>query len=150
MPYGATQQGVSMETHMHNHDNLLMGPGAQANQMGLPGSAGPPPPSYHLTPEQQQAQHYAANGGANGNSTATPTPDSQYYSSYCDTRGKCTTGPQGTFPSILYHLVTCATCLEVSCCVNYELPMCAHNAAICVFQFNQPPPFLSSISQQIS
>lgn len=101
---------------MHNHDNLLMGPGAQANQMGLPGSAqGPPPPSYHLTPEQQQAQHYAANGGANGNSTATPTPDSQYYSSYCDTRGKCITSRLER-PCLPFNSVPpCHTCAIPPC-----------------------------------
>lgn len=100
MPYGAAQQSVVDTSHMQHgqHEDLIsMGnPNAQAG-LGLGGAgAGPlPPPAYHqLTPEQQQQsqqQHYAANGaGGNGGpgNSATPTPDSQYYSSYCDTRGR--------------------------------------------------------------
>lgn len=96
MPYGTSQQSVVDSSHMqpqHSQHDDLINMGNPNAQVGLGGAgAGPlPPPSYHqvLTPDQQ-SQHYATNGGG-GNGPAnssTPTPDSQYYSSYCDTRGR--------------------------------------------------------------
>lgn len=66
MPYGAGS---------HYVPDGQSGPIVQQQQQAPP----PPPPPQ---------QHYASNGGSNG--PTTPTPDSQFYSPYCDTSGKTT------------------------------------------------------------
>ncbi|KAJ6225042.1 hypothetical protein RDWZM_003587 [Blomia tropicalis] len=63
MPYGAGS---------HYVPDGQSGPIVQQQQQAPP----PPPPPQ---------QHYASNGGSNG--PTTPTPDSQFYSPYCDTSG---------------------------------------------------------------